>query len=125
MMSARGMKAGISIDEMSLPAEAEASVAAAATTAFLLAGEYDDDERPLALCAAGADADIQEAALRRGARAEEAKAAMTGRDDEAAACTVECAASDGDRQARIVCFFFWLKQKGVGALFAVGWREKD
>lgn len=56
MMSARGMKAGISIDEMSLPAEAEASVAAAATTLafkFLLAGEDNgDDESPMALRAA-------------------------------------------------------------------------
>ena len=98
-MSARGMKAGISIEEMSLPVEL-ASVAAAAMTTVLL----DFDRQLVALRAAGEDADTdddeEEAAPRRGAAAEEA-ATKTGREEEAAALTVDRAASEGERKARI------------------------
>ena len=111
MMSALGMNAGISIDEMSLPSEVAA--AAMTTLEFLLA--EDGEERPLkVLRAAGADADtFEEAPRRRRAGLEEASAA-TGRDDddrdEAEAEEEEATAfSDvGDRQARM---FFGLFEK--------------
>ena len=111
MMSALGMNAGISIDEMSLPSEVAA--AAMTTLEFLLA--EDGAERPLkVLRAAGADADtFEEAPRRRRAGLEEASAA-TGRDDddrdEAEAEEEEATAfSDvGDRQARM---FFGLFEK--------------
>jgi len=102
MMSARGMNAGISIEEMSLPSDVAA--AAMTTLEFLLA--EDDEERPLrALRAAGADVDtLEEAPRRRRARA------ATGRDDEAAEVTAFIV---GNRQAARM---FGFLQEEIGGL---------
>ena len=99
-MSALGMNAGISIDEMSLPSE----VAAAAMTTFEFLLAEDDEERPLkVLRAAGADADTLEEAPRRRAGLEEARAA-TGRDDDEAEDEEATAFVVGNRQARMFGF---------------------
>jgi hypothetical protein len=101
MMSALGMNAGISIEEMSLPSEV---AAAAMTTVELLLAEEGKEKRPLrVLRAAGAGADtFEEAApLRRRAGLGEARAA-TGRDDDEAG---DEEATALNMQARMVGFF--------------------
>ena len=109
MMSALGMNAGISIDEISLP-----SLVAAAAMVELL-DEEDEDERPLrALRAAGADADTLGEADPRRRRAEglgEARAA-TGREDDEAEAEEATAfvVKDVDRQRMIL-------------LKKIGWRR--